>query len=141
MSGRPDNRFEEGSHMKRIGLVIGVVGLLTASTPGFSGDVAVPTVKRVDEGVVNALKERRVSLSDWKSAYNFSPFACVRCHSAGPGTTAPVFYGNPDFAKDQWTPSGTGVTIRNFKWEDVSEHDESFYKVGTTRADLLKRSW
>jgi hypothetical protein len=127
--------------MKRIGLIIGAAGLLAASAPSFSGDVVVPTVRRVDEGVVNALKERRVSLSDSKKAYNFSPFACVRCHSGGPGATAPIFYGNPDFAKDQWKPSGTGVTIRNFKWEDVSEHDESFYKIGATQAELLKQSW
>lgn len=127
--------------MKRIGLVIGAVGFLAASAPSISGEVVVPTVKRVDEGVVNALKERRVSLSDSGKAYNFSPFACVRCHSGGPGATAPIFYGNPDFAKDQWKPSGTGTTIRNFKWEEVSEHDDSFYKVGATQAELLKQSW
>ena len=141
MSGLPEIRLMEGSHMKHIGLVIGAAGLLAASMPSFAGDVAVPTVSRVDERIVNAMKERRVSLSDSKTAYNFSPFACVRCHSNGPGAMAPVFYGNPNFAKDQWKPSGTGVTIRNYKWEETSEHDDSFYKVGATRAELLKQSW
>ncbi len=127
--------------MKRIGLFVGVVGLVAASTPGLGGEVVVPTVSRVDEGVVNALKERRVSLSDSKTAFSFSPFACVRCHSGGPGATAPIFYGNPEFAKDQWKPSGTGVTIRNYNWQDTPEHDESFYKIGATQAELLKHSW
>lgn len=127
--------------MKRAISVVCFSALLAAGIGANAGEVAVPVVRKIDAGVAKAWMDRRVSLSDAKTAYSFSPFACVRCHSAGPGAMAPVFYGNRDYAKDQWKPSGTGVTLKNWKWEDATEHDESFYKVGATQADMLNRSW
>ena len=126
--------------MRRATLMLCIPVLLAAGGAA-GGEIAVPAVRKVDAGVAKALADRRVSQSDTKTAYGFSPFACVRCHSAGPGSMAPVFYGNPDFAKDQWKPSGTGVTLKSFKWEEVSEHDESIYKVGASPAEMLIRSW
>lgn len=100
--------------------------------------VLLPTVRPVDKNIVDIFSQRRVTINDRKSAYSFNPFKCASCHSNWPGNTVPVFYGNSDYAKDQWEPA-IG-SLREFDWEEVPEHEGIFNK-GIAETELFIKSW
>ena len=126
--------------MKRLLLALGIpAALVLANASALAEEtVLLPTVRPIDKDIVEIFTKRRVTINDRDSAYSFNPFKCASCHSNWPGNTAPIFYGNSNYSKDQWEPA-IG-SLEEFNWEEVPEHEEIFEK-GVAESEMLIESW